>query len=494
MSPAAPGFVVAAPSSGSGKTTVTTGLMAALADGGAVVAPFKVGPDYIDPGYHALASGRPGRNLDPVLVGERRVAPLYAHGSAGCDIAVVEGAMGLFDGRVDDADPAGLTVARGSAAHVASLLGLPVVLVVDVRGYSQSLAAVVRGLATHDPGTRIAGVILNRVGSDRHTAILTAACESVGVPVLGAVPRAAGLEVPSRHLGLVTATEQAGAAVHAVAEMGRVIGEHVDLDALRALAARPEPIDPWDPVAEVAHARGLDGDDDQVHDVVTIAVAGGPAFTFAYAEHTELLEAAGARVVPFDPLTDRSLPEGTAGVVLPGGFPEEHVAELAANGAMLAALSARAADGPGMPVHAECAGLLYLCETLVDRNGDEYGLCGVVPAHARFAPRLTLGYREAVATVDSVMYRSGERVTGHEFHRTVVEPTGDTSHDEISSAWSWRGHDGRRTDDGVVSGSIHASYLHVHPAGHPESVVRFVGAAREWRRSRADAGGGPGGR
>ena len=504
MIPAAPGLVVAAPSSGSGKTTVTTGLMAALAAGGAAVAPFKVGPDYIDPGYHALATGRPGRNLDPVLVGDRRIAPLYAHGAAGCDVGVVEGAMGLFDGRVDDADPAAAVVPPGSAAHVAGLLGLPVVLVVDVRGYSQTLAAVVRGLGTHDPGTRIAGVILNRVGSERHTAILTAACESAGVPVLGAVPRDAGLEVPSRHLGLVTVAEHAGRAEAAVAEMGRIVGEHVDLAALRGLAARPAPVEPWDPVTEIARAggahrapgegpgagdeTGVRGPDDEAGDRVTIALAGGPAFTFAYAEHAELLAAAGARVVTVDPLVDRALPADTAGLVLPGGFPEEHVAALAGNTGLVTVIADLVRTG--MPVHAECAGLLYLGRTLAGRDGAEHALSGVLDVDGRFGPRLTLGYRDAVATGDSVLFRAGERVAGHEFHRTTVAPTGG---ERAPSAWAWRDRFGARVDEGIVSGSVHASYLHVHPAGHPEAVARFVDAARAWRASqgaRVESGDG----
>lgn len=498
MTSPAPGLVVAAPSSGSGKTTVTTGLMSALTAGGAAVAPFKVGPDYIDPGYHAVATGRPGRNLDPVLVGEHRIGALYAHGSAGCDVAVVEGVMGLFDGRVDDADPAAAVVPQGSSAHVAGLLELPVVLVVDVRGYSQTLAAVVRGLATHDPGTRIAGVILNRVGSDRHTAILTAACESAGVAVLGAVPRDEGLSVPSRHLGLVTATEHDAAACAAVAEMGAVVGGHVDLDALRALAARPGTVEPWNAAVEVGRVRAAAGpevgdgsDDDEVDGRVTVALAGGPAFTFAYTEHTELLEAAGARVVTFDPLVDARLPEQTAAVVVPGGFPEEHVVALAANSSLTAEVADRVAEG--MAVHGECAGLLYLGAALSGRDGTDHAMTGVLPLTGRFAQRLTLGYREAVALTDSVMYRVGERVAGHEFHRTVVSADSTAGH----PAWAWRDASGGRVDEGYVTGAIHASYLHVHPAGHPEAVVRLVDAARAWRRSRAvrvdsDDGGGAG--
>ncbi|WP_280501178.1 cobyrinate a,c-diamide synthase, partial [Nocardia farcinica] len=227
---AARAVVIAAPASGSGKTTLATGLIGALRRAGHRVAPFKVGPDYIDPGYHGLAAGRPGRNLDPVLVGADRVAPLYRHGSAGCDLAIVEGVMGLFDGRIDEDDAR--PVAEGSTAQVASLLGAPVVLVVDARGHSQSLAALLHGFATFDSGIRLGGVILNRVGSERHEHVLRAACARVGLPVLGALPRMAELEVPSRHLGLIPAVEHGSAATVAVAAMTDLVAAHVDLAAV----------------------------------------------------------------------------------------------------------------------------------------------------------------------------------------------------------------------------------------------------------------------
>ncbi len=311
-------LVVAAPTSGSGKTTVATGLMAALARRGTPVAPFKVGPDYIDPGYHTLAAGRPGRNLDPVLVGGDRIAPLARHGAAGAEIAVIEGVMGLFDGRLADG--------HGSTAQVAALLGAPVVLVVDVRGQSRSLAALLHGFASFDAGdgqrARIAGVVLNRVGSARHEAVLRAAADEVGLPVLGALPRRDVLAVPSRHLGLVTAAEFGTAATAAVDAMAELVADHVDLDAVAAVA-RPLPLGPaWSP-ADAVHPRG---------GAPRVAVFGGAAFTFGYAEHVELLAAAGAEVVTVDPLREESLPLGSAALVLPGGFPEEHVGALGDNG------------------------------------------------------------------------------------------------------------------------------------------------------------------
>ncbi len=229
-----PAVVIAAPASGCGKTTVATGLIGALRRAGHMVAPFKVGPDFIDPGYHALAAGRPGRNLDPVLVGEQLIGPLYRHGSAGADIAVVEGVMGLFDGRIEET---AVGTARGSTAHVAALLGAPVILVVDARGQSHSIAALLHGFSTFDQSVRIAGVILNRVGSPRHEEVLRQACEHAGVPVFGAIPRSDELSVPSRHLGLVTAVEHGRQAHAAVEAMTALVGRHVDLAAIAATAA-----------------------------------------------------------------------------------------------------------------------------------------------------------------------------------------------------------------------------------------------------------------
>nr|WP_237710421.1 cobyrinate a,c-diamide synthase [Saccharopolyspora spinosa] len=441
-------LIVAAPASGQGKTTVATGLLGALRRRGTAVAPFKVGPDYIDPGYHRLAADRPARNLDPVLVGEDRIAPLFRHGAAGAELSIVEGVMGLFDGRIGPGDG----VAVGSTAHVAQLLSAPVVLVVDAKGQSHSLAALLHGFRSYRPEVRVAGVILNRVGSPRHEEVLRDAADNAGLPVLGAIPRIEDLAVPSRHLGLVTAAEHGGEAVRAVDAMSDVVARSVDLDAVCALAhSAPElPGLAWNPRDEVEPQAGP-----------VVAVAGGLAFTFAYAEHVELLEAAGAEVVVLDPLNDERLPERTAGVVLPGGFPEQHAAELSANTALRREIAAFAATGA--PIHAECGGLLYLAEEL-----DGHPLCGVLDARARMSPRLVLGYRDAVAAADSVLFAEGARVSGHEFHRTVLEPGGGSQ-----PAWIWRGATGVQRE-GFVRGGVHASYLHTHPAGQPGAVQRFV--------------------
>ena len=441
-----PAVVIAAPASGSGKTTVATGLMGALRRAGRRVAPFKIGPDFIDSGYHTLAARRPGRNLDPVLVGERLIGPLYRHGSVGADIAVVEGVMGLFDGRISDNS---VGVAEGSTAHVAALLGAPVVLVVDARGQSQSIAALLHGFSTFDQSVRIAGVILNRVGSTRHEEVLRQACEHAGVPVFGAIPRADELSVPSRHLGLVTALEHGEQARAAVEAMIGLVARHVDLAGVAAAAASRVTDEPWDPaVAEPAPGNA------------TVALAAGKAFTFGYAEHGELLRAAGADVVEFDPLTD-ALPPQTAALVLPGGFPEQFGTDLSANDVVRQQIRGLAAGGA--PIHAECAGLTYLVDDL-----DGYPMCGVLSGSARFTDRLTLGYREAVAVADSPLHAVGDRAMGHEFHRTTV-----TFADSYQPAWVFAG----RVRDGAVDRGVHASYLHTHPAAHPHAISRFVAAA-----------------
>nr|WP_089100827.1 cobyrinate a,c-diamide synthase [Streptomyces hyaluromycini] len=532
MSSSVPRLVIAAPSSGSGKTTVATGLMAAFAARGLAVSPHKVGPDYIDPGYHALATGRVGRNLDAYLCGPELVGPLFAHGARGCDLAVVEGVMGLYDGAAGEGELA-------STAHVAKLLRAPVVLVVDASSQSRSVAALVHGFASWDPEVRVGGVILNKVGSDRHEELLREALEASGVPVFGVLRRVAQVDTPSRHLGLVPVAERRGEAVAAVAAMAAQVSDGCDLEALLGLArgAGALPGAAWDAAEALASSPppplpvpspgaaapstppsgaaapgpplrperprpqtpdGLEGAraglrpqasdgleevraglrhqaSDGLEEVraglrhrasarPVVAVAGGPAFSFSYAEHTELLAAAGAEVVVFDPLRDEGLPDGTCGLVVGGGFPEVYGGELAANEALrkdVAALAER-----GAPVAAECAGLLYL-----GRELDGLPMCGVLDVQARMSERLTLGYRDAVAVSDSVLAVAGTRMRGHEFHRTVVEPG-------AGAAPAWGVRTPRPRVEGFVQRGVHASYLHTHWASEPGVARRFVERCR----------------
>lgn len=462
-----PRLLLAAPNSSSGKTTVSIGLMAALRARGLRVAPFKVGPDYIDPGYHTLATGLPGRNLDAWLCGTGRIAPLFAHGAAGADVSVVEGVMGLYDGRL------GLTEGRsgfGSSAHIAELIDAPVVLVMDTSGVSRTLAATAYGLANHLQAPKVAGVILNKTGSPRAVDELRGALAEVGLPVLGAIPRSRDLVVPSRHLGLVPAAErdQAQAVIDAAAEL---VAAHVDLDEVLAVASAAAELDvtPWSAQAEISTVGGRP----------RIAVAAGRAFTFRYAETVELLRAAGCEVVEFDPMTSHRLPGGSHGLYLGGGFPEMYAEELAANRPLLAEV--RAAVAAGMPTVAECAGLLYLCRTL-----DGTDMAGAVPLDARMSPKLTLGYRDLVAASRSVVTEPGERVHSHEFHRTITTSLRGTAGADVAPAWLVDAGPGRT--EGLASASVLASYQHVHWAGYPQLAQRFAqacaafgNAGRSWQ-------------
>jgi cobyrinic acid a,c-diamide synthase len=451
-----PRVVIAAPGSGHGKTSVATGLLGALRQRGLAVSPHKVGPDYIDPGYHALAAGRAGRNLDPWLVGEEQVLPMFLHGAfwpTRADIAVIEGVMGLFDGASGLGDFA-------STAHVARLLGAPVVLVVDAAGFSSSAAALLHGFATFDPQTRIGGVIFNKVGSARHEQLLRDAAGAAGVPVLGAIRRLGQLAVPSRHLGLIPAAELGRNAAAAAGALTAAVCGGVDLEAVLRLArtasALPDTdIDTERAVVPAPRPR--------------IAVAGGAAFTFGYAEHPELLAAAGAEVVAFDPLRDEKLPGELSGLVIGGGFPEEHAADLSANASLRAEVSALARAGA--PVIAECAGLLYLSRSL-----DGHPMCGVLAADTAMTSKLTLGYRDAVALTSSPLGPAGTRVHGHEFHRTAVRAGGPAA-----NAWRWQAPDAVVTE-GFVSGRVHASYLHTHWNGVPGAAARITAAASAYRR------------
>ncbi|MFH8577891.1 cobyrinate a,c-diamide synthase [Streptomyces zaomyceticus] len=446
-------LVIAAPSSGAGKTTVATGLMAAFAGRGLAVSPHKVGPDYIDPGYHALATGRPGRNLDAYMCGTGLIAPLFEHGARGCDLAVVEGVMGLYDGAADQGELA-------STAQVSKLLRAPVVLVVDASSQSRSVAALVHGFASWDPEVRIGGVILNKVATDRHEHLLREALGESGVPVLGVLRRAPAVATPSRHLGLVPVAERQAAAVEAVAAQAEQVRAGCDMEALLALARSAPDLhtEAWSP--EIAGRPHAGGPVPPTRPAPRVAVAGGAAFTFSYAEHAELLTAAGAEVVAFDPLRDEALPEETSGLVIGGGFPEMYGGELSANEPLRRAVAALAATGA--PVAAECAGLLYLARSL-----DGSPMCGVLDADARMSERLTLGYRDAVAVNDSVLAPTGARMRGHEFHRTVIEPGAGAL-----AAWGLRQPE--RRVEGFVQGGVHASYVHTHWAGAPEVAARFV--------------------
>lgn len=444
-----PRVVVAGTSSGAGKTTVACGLIGALRARGTAVQGFKVGPDYIDPSHHALASGRPGRNLDAFLSGPDLIAPLFRHGSAGAEIAVIEGVMGLFDGASGRGELA-------STAHVAKLLDAPVLLVLDAAAMARSAAAIVHGFRTFDPEVNVAGVVFNRVGSDTHERLLREALADSGLPVIGALRRDPRITTPERHLGLVPVAEREDAARQALDVLATAMAQHADLDAVIRLArtARPQPGPAWssEPASPAAHRP-------------RIAVARGPAFSFHYQENLELLTGAGAELVGFDPLSDESLPAGTGALVLAGGFPEAFGEQLEANRRLRGAVADFARSG--RPVLAECGGLLYLGESL-----DGHEMCGALPTRAEMGSRLTLGYREAVAAAATPWMKAGVAVRGHEFHYSQLTP----GPSRTPPAWTLSSRAVQRPD-GIVRGGVQAGYLHVHWAAHPWLAQAFATAA-----------------
>jgi cobyrinic acid a,c-diamide synthase len=434
--------VIAGTHSGVGKTTVATGLMAALARRGVRVAAAKVGPDFIDPGYHALATGRPGRNLDAWLCGAEAIGPLAGRAAAGGDVLVVEGVMGLFDGAADGTP--------STTADIAGLLGAPVILVVDAAALSQSVAALVHGYVSLAGGTgRVAGVVLNRVATDGHETMLRDALTPLAVPVLGALRRDDAFRWRDRHLGLVPVAEHTADVRAALDRLAGAIERTCDLDAITAVAAaaplRSEPAPR--PARPSGRAR--------------VAVAGGPAFTFTYRDNIEALEQAGAQVVPFDPLHDRRLPDAIEGLVVGGGFPEVYGEALAANTSLLVDVRARLAAG--LVTWAECGGLLWLARSLDGRP-----MAGVIDVDATMTDRLTLGYRTATARVASPVAPAGAGLRGHEFHYSRTDPRGNAF--DLTSRFG-AGSEGHATP------TLLATYLHVHLGGDPAPAERFVAAA-----------------
>jgi cobyrinic acid a,c-diamide synthase len=456
-----PRVVVSAPSSGHGKTAVAVGLLAAFAARGLRPAGFKVGPDYVDAAYLGLAAERPGRNLDPKLLGASRIGPLFVHGSAGAGIAVVEGTMGLYDGLTSHPD-------AESTAQVAGLLRAPVLLVVDVGAMGQSAAALVHGFRSYDELLWLGGVVLTRVISTRHEHLLREALADIGVPVLGALRRddlaalsPAGGALPSRQHGVAPAAHRTLDALRGVRRLGELVAAAVDLDRVLVLARSAPPLsaEAWAP--EQAVVAGA-----PTGELLAAASTGRPVIAVApaygYAEVPELLTAAGAEVVEFDPMRDERLPDPVDALVIGGGLPESYADQLSANERLRREVAEFARSG--RPVVAEGVGLVWLTRELDGRP-----MCGVLNAAAHSTERYTVGYRDAVAADDSNLLSGGATVTGHKLHCTAVVPRAGER-----PAWRWAGG----YPEGFLSGGVHASYLCLHWAGIPEIPVRFVAAAR----------------
>jgi cobyrinic acid a,c-diamide synthase len=444
-------LIVAGERSGVGKTTVTLALLAALTRRNFTVQSFKVGPDYIDPMFHRHVTRRVCHNLDPVLTSEAYVQQCFARHCATADYALIEGVMGLFDGAVGRGDSA-------STAHIARSLDRPILLVLDCSRMSYSIAALVHGYRSFDPRLKFAGVVLNRVGSDRHLDLLKSALEPLGIPILGVLRRQAQIQIPDRHLGLVPTDELAG------------LGELID-----RLARLGETCFDWSnlmPLLKMNQFSKIEIQEPKSTGV-RIAIAKDAAFNFYYEDNLELLHQFGAELVFWSPLQDSKLPENIHGLYFGGGFPEMFVEQLSQN--LQARERVRAAIAQGIPTYAECGGLMYLCQQLKIFSDQTFPMVGTIPTTAVMGSRLTLGYRRAIALQDRPLLTQGTIVHGHEFHRSHLQDTPTTPLFELHSTGL------PTTYEGWCDRNLHASYLHLHWGVMPELSDRFVQQCANFR-------------
>jgi cobyrinic acid a,c-diamide synthase len=447
--------VIAGERSGAGKTTVTLALLAALRRHSQQVQSFKVGPDYIDPMFHTYVTGKACRNLDPVLTSEAYVRECFTRNAQGVEYSLIEGVMGLFDGASGTDDFA-------STAHIARLLDLPVLLILNCSSLSRSIAAIAHGYRTFDPRINVAGVILNRVGSDRHLELLKAALEPLQLPIFGVLRRQDEITIPDRHLGLIPTGEldNLKPIVDRLAHLGETCFDWAKLTPLLSTlrVQRIAPLQPNPPITKR----------------IRIGIARDSAFNFYYADNLELFEQMGAELIEWSPLIDSSLPEGIQGLYFGGGFPEVFARELAENQTARQAL--QAAIKQGIPTYAECGGLMYLCEQIADFEEKSYPMVGILPTTAKMGKRLTLGYRQATATQDSVLVKKGDRLWGHEFHRSTL------TCESLQPLFDLQGYDSQLSlkSEGWQCDRVHASYVHLHFGAQPELLGRFLGCCQKF--------------
>lgn len=454
------GFVIAGTHSGCGKTSVSLGVMASLARRGIHVQPFKCGPDFIDPGHHAMACGAgetpvPSHNLDGWMLDAATNVDIFNRYASRCDVAVVEGVMGLFDGISGTHD-------AGSTAQMAKILGLPVILVVDARSMARSAAALVSGYASFDPDVTIAGIIFNRVGSDNHAELLTEAMTMLpDVPVLGCLKRDEDIATPSRHLGLVT-TETDDEGLDRYERLADWVESGLDMETLLSALPDVEAVAPFEPVPTVP--------------TISIGVAKDAAFCFYYEENLRLLREAGARLVEFSPIDDHRLPDALDGLYLGGGYPELYAFELGQNNKLRREI--RDFCESGKPVYAECGGFMYLMEDIITSRG-RYAMSGVFPFRAEMGERFrALGYREIQTRDSSLLGPAGATVRGHEFHYSAIQADADISTTPTIYAMSGR-KGALPTPEGFIHANTLGSYVHLHFASRPSIAEHFVQACRD---------------
>jgi cobyrinic acid a,c-diamide synthase len=450
-----PRVLIAAPSSGSGKTTITAGIMAALSERYRVQG-FKVGPDYIDPGYHTAATGRISRNLDTWMVDQEQVKNIFARAGSDADVCVIEGVMGLFDGYD------GLTE-RGSTAEVAKLLSAPVILVIDAGKMARSAAAIALGFRDFDSDLNVAGVIVNNVGSETHARWVTEAIEAIGINVIGCMPRAEELNVPERHLGLFMAGERESATTAFIHEAAEIANRHVDMEKIFLLAKSATEIQLNTKDTKVTKEKSIE-----------IAVARDEAFCFYYEDNLDLLREHGAEVVFFSPLHDEHLPPNISGIYLGGGYPELYAKQLADNKSLREELRGKILAG--LPTYAECGGLMTLTEYFVDKSGIEYPMLGILSGFTRLTHELKMGYREVSALEPNLMLDKDEKARGHEFHYSEwIKPEGS---DAFAYAIQSR-MGGEAKSEGFAKKNLLASYVHLHFASNPNLAQNFVNACKQ---------------
>lgn len=470
-------IVIAGERSGVGKTTVTLALLASLHRWGSVVQSFKVGPDYIDPMFHKHVTDRACRNLDPVLTSEAYVRQCFTRHIQSVEYAVIEGVMGLFDGAAGHDDEA-------STAHVARILDLPVVLVLDCSRLSRSVAAIAHGYRTFDSRVKIAGVVLNRVGSDRHLEMLKSALESLELPILGILRRQDNITIPDRHLGLVPAAEiaQMDSLLDRLADLGNTCFDWDNLLLLLQAASQAASPHSWvsdkyevmiDQLKDSTTQHSLNkltSENLKLKTPLRIAVARDCAFSFYYQDNLDCLQELGAELISWSPLSDPGLPERVQGMYFGGGFPEVFAQQLAEN--QLSRRTVRAAIQAGMPTYAECGGLMYLCQQIEDFNGKLWKMVGALPTTAVMGQRLILGYRQAVSLPDSPLLPAGGMAVGHEFHRSLLTSPNPTP---LFQVWNYgQQRQGAPLTEGWRVHQVHASYIHLSWGERLDIPARFL--------------------
>ena len=448
-----PRLIIAATQSGSGKTTITAGILAALKNRGLKVQAYKVGPDYIDPGFHEIASSKPAHNLDSWLVGKEKLADIFLSTYGDADIAIIEGVMGLYDG-----GKGGVS----STAEVAKILNAPVILVIDAKSMGTSAAAVALGFREFDKSINFAGVILNRVGSDSHKKIICDALDELGIKNFGAIKRDENFVLPERHLGLVPTAENNFADV--IEKISVAVENQIDFDALINLAKNSPSLE-----EKIFLPQNIEHK-------IKIAVAKDEAFNFYYAESLRELEKLGAEIIFFSPLNDETLPKNISGLIFGGGFPEIFADRLEQNKTMRE--SVKNISREGLPIFAECGGYMYLMKSIKDFDGKIFEMCGVIDNSAEMTKKLQMvGYVDSALKKNCIIGKIGDKIHAHEFHfSTEAENLSDRNIFDCE-----RLRTGKKYSAGYAEKNIVASYLHIHFVGCPSAAKNFVESCKKFR-------------